>query len=216
MIKLVIADDHSMLREGFKTLLRKETDIEVVAEAGDGQELLQIVSTHLPDVVITDIQMPVMDGIEAMKKMKASYPAIGVIALSMYTENTMVINMLKAGAKGYLTKNTTRDELMEAIKSVYEGGSYFCDETSLALARLIDTSQLNPYQHETPVELTAKERDIIRFICKEYSTKQIAPMVKLTKRTVDSYRKNIQEKIGAKNVVGFVMYAIRNGLYSLE
>lgn len=216
MIKLVIADDHLMLREGFKTLLRKEANIQIVGEAENGRELLQIIEKVKPDVVITDIQMPLMGGVEATKRIRITYPKIGVIALTMYTENSMVIDMLKAGAKGYLTKNTSKEELIDAIDSVYAGENYFSNDTSPGLTRLINKNDLNPFRQENGAILSKKEISIIQLICQEYSTKQIAPEVHLTKRTVDSYREKIQEKIGAKNVVGIALYAIKNGLFALD
>jgi len=216
MIKLVIADDHLLIREGFKTLLRKQEEIEIVGEAENGRGLLDTVQRCRPDVVITDIQMPLMDGIEATRKMKELYPATGIIALSMFNENQLVIDMFKAGAKGYLIKNTDLEELIDAIKSVYNGGSYFCNDTSLTLTKLIDQHKLNPYEHGPKIELTEKEIGIIQLICQEYSSKQIAPLVHLTKRTVENYREKIQQKVGAQNVVGIVLFAIKNGLYSIH
>ena len=216
MIKLVIADDHFLIREGFKTLLKKQSEIQLVGEAENGRELLAVVASTAPDVVITDIQMPEQDGITATRLIKEQHPAVGIIALSMFNENHLVIDMFKAGAKGYLVKNTDERELIDAIRSVHAGGSYFCNDTSLTLARLIDQHKLNPYEHTPEVHLTEKEIGIIRLICQEYSSKQIAPLVKLTKRTVENYREKIQEKVGAQNVVGIVLYALRNGLFSLD
>lgn len=216
MIRVVLADDHYIFREGFKSLLDKQTEIILVGEAETGLELIQAVEKLEPDIVITDIQMPGLTGIEAAKRIRLHSPKIGIIAISMYTENSMIIDMLKAGARGYLSKNTGGEELALAIRTVYEGETYFSADTSPGMTKLIDKNNLNPFHLDKGVKLSEKEINIIQLICQEYSSKQIAPQVDLTKRTVDSYREKIQQKIGAQNVVGIVLYAIRNGLFILE
>jgi DNA-binding NarL/FixJ family response regulator len=213
-IKLVIADDHEIFRDGLKLLFRNQNVLELVGEAEDGKQLIEVVDKHKPDVVITDIKMPVMDGIEACKILKQKHPALGIIALSMFNDDDLLIDMIEAGAKGYLLKNTNKKELLKAAKSVYQGGSYYCNATSIKFTRLVNSSSSNPYK--TKLNLTTREKEIIMLICKQYSNKQIADELQLNIRTIESHREKIQEKIGSHNTAGIVLFAIRTKLYTLE
>src|SRR5258705_10066762 len=128
-IRIVIADDHEIFRNGFKLLLKNQNELELVGEAENGKDLLAVVSEQQPDVVVTDIKMPVMDGIAACKIIKKIHPAIEVIALSMFNEDNLIVDMLEAGARGYLLKNTNKHELLLAAKTVHEGNTYYCTAT---------------------------------------------------------------------------------------
>jgi DNA-binding NarL/FixJ family response regulator len=214
-IKLVIADDHEIFREGFKLLFKHQDHIQLVGEAEDGVKLIDVVDEQQPDIVITDIKMPRIDGIEATKLLKQKYPDLGIIALSMFNDDNLIVDMLEAGAKGYLLKNTSKEELIQAAKSVYEGGTYYCSATSKKLSQLLFDSSYNPYRHKK-VNLTPKEKEIIILICKEYCNKEIASTLDLKVRTVESYREKIQEKIGSRNMVGIVMYAVKTKLFRLD
>ena len=215
-IRIVIADDHEIFRSGFKVLFKDQKDLELVAEAEDGIHLLEIVDTVHPDIIITDIKMPRMDGIEACKILKDKYPAIGVIALSMFNDDNLIVDMLEAGARGYLLKNTNKQELLLAARLVHGGDSYYCNDTSKKLTYLIAKSNFNPYRRNNTPVLTEREKEIVILICKEYSNKEIASALNLKTRTIESYREKIQEKIGSRNMVGIVLYAIKKGLFNIK
>ncbi len=212
-IKLVIADDHEIFREGFKLLLRNQTTVELVGEAENGRELLQVVRQQQPDIVIVDIKMPVMDGIEACKAIRKEFPAIQVIALSMFNDDSLIVDMLEAGAKGYLLKNTNREELVQAASAVYKGNPYYCSATSEKLTRMIGESKFNPYRSKPAVKFTPRELDIIKLMCEQFTSKEIAQQLGLSIRTVESHREKIQEKAEAKNSIGIVVYAIKHELF---
>ncbi len=214
-IKIVIADDHEIFREGFKLLLKNQPELQLVGEAENGKELLEIAYREQPDVAIIDIKMPVMDGIEACQQIKKKFPDLKVIALSMFNDDNLIIDMLESGAKGYLLKNTNKNELLEATKAVFEGSTYYCSATSAKLTRMIAESKFNPYRDHPVQKFTARETDIIKLICEQYTNKEIATMLGLSIRTVESHRKNIQEKTAAKNLVGVVVYAIKHKIYQI-
>jgi DNA-binding NarL/FixJ family response regulator len=211
MIRVVIADDLPMFREGMHLLLDKQKELEITGEAGNGKELLDSVRQHRPDVVITDIEMPVMNGIEATKEIKKEFPETGVIALTMYGDDYLIEDMLEAGANGYLLKNTTSEELVTAVKTVHEGHPYFCNATSLRLSKLIAKNKI--LQDQKKADFSEKEIEIIQLICEQYASKEIADKTSLAHRTVEKYRDHIMQKTGSRNVVGIVIYAIKHGIY---
>jgi DNA-binding NarL/FixJ family response regulator len=200
-----------MFREGMHLLLDKQKELEITGEAGNGKELLDSVRQHRPDVVITDIEMPVMNGIEATKEIKKEFPETGVIALTMYGDDYLIEDMLEAGANGYLLKNTTSEELVTAVKTVHEGHPYFCNATSLRLSKLIAKNKI--LQDQKKADFSEKEIEIIQLICEQYASKEIADKTSLAHRTVEKYRDHIMQKTGSRNVVGIVIYAIKHGIY---
>lgn len=209
-IKVLICDDHLMFLEGLQLILHQYPQYEVCGEAGNGDELLLQVAEKQPAVVVTDIKMPGTDGIAATKKIKQEYPFIKVIALTTYGEEDIVMDMMNAGASGYVMKNTSKEELAEAINAAMAGGTYFCNNTSLKLSKMLATSQ----KIVLPLtEFSEKEKEIIRLICEQYASKQIADITNLSHRTIEKYRIRIMEKTGSSNVVGIVVYAMKNGLY---
>ena len=214
-IKIVIADDHPIFRDGFKVLLREQTDIQLVGEANNGEELIQLVKKVQPDVVITDIKMPVMDGIDASKFLSKHIPDIKIIALSVFNDDYLVVDMLEAGAHGYLLKNTTKQELFEAIKTVASGDVYYCNDTSVKMARLIGLSKFNPYNNTKTPRFSNREMEIMRLICEQFSNKEIAENLHLSIRTIESYREQIFEKTSSRNMVGVAIYAIKHNIYSI-
>lgn len=211
-IKLVIADDHEIFRDGFKLMLSKFPEIILVGEAGNGRELLELIEKQNPDVILTDIKMPVMDGIEATKKIAELYPDKGVIGLSMYDDDELIIEMLEAGAKGYLIKNAGKDQIIEAIKTVYTDEPYYCKTTSHKLTQMIAKSRFNPYKKTEKVEFSEREKEIIACICDEMTNKEIGDKLFISVRTVEGHRLKILEKMNVKNTVGLVVYAIKNGI----
>lgn len=214
-IKIVIADDHEIFREGFKLLLKNQQEVQLVGEADNGRELLAVAAQQQPDIVITDIKMPLMDGIEACKAIKAKHPDMQVIALSMFNEDNLIVDMLEAGARGYLLKNTNKHELLQAVRAVYDGSTYYCMATSGKLTRMIAESKFNPYRNQPVKKFTPREMEIIKLMCEQHTNKEIATLLRLSIRTVESHREKIQEKTGARNSIGIVIYAIKNDLYEI-
>jgi DNA-binding NarL/FixJ family response regulator len=213
-IRVILADDHEIFRDGFKAMLRKQPSVELIGEASNGKELVNLVRQLSPNVVITDIKMPLMDGLEATKIISKEFPEIGIVALSMIDEENLIIDMMEAGAKGYLLKNAHKTEIMEAIKAVNEHHIYYCDGASAKLTRMIAKNEKIPFiKKQVKPELTQKEIDVILFICQEMTNKEIAERLNLSIRTIEGYRDRIQEKIGARNAAGIVIYAIRNNIY---
>lgn len=215
VVRIVIADDHQIFREGVKLTLSKLTDVVMLAEASNGVQLVELVKKHQPQVVITDIKMPQMDGIEATRKIKAILPNVGIIALSMFDQDDLILDMLEAGASGYLLKNADKDEIAEAIRSVAVGDPYYCKTTNSKLTRLIASSRFNPYQRKLKPVFTEKELEIIELICKELTNKEIADKLFMSIRTVEGHRQKILDKMEVKNSVGLVIYALQNGIVRL-
>lgn len=209
--RIVLADDFPLLRESFSQMLNSEDSLYVAAEADNGEALLACIEDAQPSIVITDIEMPVLNGIEATKKIKELYPHIAVIALTMFDDGHLIVDMMEAGAKGYLLKKTSKEELLLAIDIVSKGGTYFCNNTSMKLSKMLAKSKMGA--DDETVHFSEKEKEIILLICEEYASKQIATLTNLGFRTVEKYRNQIMEKTGAKNMVGIVIYAIRNRIY---
>ncbi|RPD43612.1 MULTISPECIES: response regulator transcription factor [Chitinophagaceae] len=214
-LRLVLADDHELFRDGLQVMLKKQPTIETIGEASNGVELLYLVRTLHPDVVITDIKMPQMDGIEATRQLVKEFPKLPVIALSMFDEENLIVDMLEAGARGYLLKNASKQEIVAAIETVVDGEVYYCGNTSRKLAKLIATSKFDPRNHAKEPEFSAREVEIIQMICEELSNKEIAARLGLSVRTVEGHRERIQEKMNVRNMAGIVVYAIKHHLYKV-
>ena len=208
-IKIIIADDHEFVRTSFKTILQSQypLEIEFIAEAASGSELIEAVALHLPDIVITDIQMPEMDGIQACREIKERFPSISVLAFSMFTDTHNILGMLKAGATGYLAKTCNMGEIIEGIRSVSRHQSYYCSTISEKLYGTLVNSNQKRLKNKT-ILFGTQEIKVMRLICRQLSTKEIAVEMCLSPKTVEHYRQNILDKIGARNVVGIAVYAL--------
>lgn len=215
-IRIVIADDHDIFRNGFKLLLKGQKEIELVGEAENGRQLVEQADALLPDVVVTDIKMPVCDGVEACRQIKVKHPEIGVIALSSFNDDSLIVDMLEAGARGYMLKNTNKNELLQAVRAVHEGNTYYCMATSGKLTKMIAESRFNPYRARVRADFSDRELEVMRLICQQYTNKEIADLLHISVRTVETYRENIQEKAGAKNSVGIAMYALKKEFVRLD
>lgn len=213
-IRLVIADDHEIFRDGLALMLSKQDTLSLVGQAGDGRELVQLVSEQKPELVITDIKMPKLDGIGACKLMLKESPELKIIALSMFDEENLIVEMLEAGAKGYLLKNADKKEIVEAIFTVCEGNIYYCRDTTARLATLIVRSKFDPQKKKVAALFTDREREIIRLICQQHTAQEIGNRLFLSKRTVEGYRTKILEKMDVKNTAGVVVFALRQGMIS--
>jgi DNA-binding NarL/FixJ family response regulator len=212
-IKIVLADDHEIFRDGFNAMLKKQPSVELAGEASNGEELVELTRRVQPDVVVTDIKMPKMDGLQAVKIISKEFPNMGIIALSMIDEENLIVDMMEAGARGYLLKNAHKNEIVETIKAVNNGSIYYCDGVSTKLTRMIAKSDKIPFNKKSSrPELSQKEIDVIHLVCEEMTNKEIADRLNLT---IEGYRDRIQEKIGARNSAGIVVYAIRNKIYTI-
>jgi DNA-binding NarL/FixJ family response regulator len=215
-IRLAVADDHEIFLDGLALMLSRQEHITLVGQAADGRELVELVNAENPDVVMTDIKMPRMDGIAATRMLAQQNPAVRVIALSMFDEEDLIVEMLEAGAKGYLLKNADKQEILDAITSVYEDRVYYCKSTSAKLAGMIAKSKFNPYRQKETITFTDREQEIIRLICQQFTAQQIGERIFLSKRTVEGYRTRILEKMNVRNTAGVVMYALKNNLVKEE
>lgn len=215
-INIAIADDHEIFLDGLSLMLSRQEGFHICARASNGKQLIELVNREKPDVVLTDIRMPIVDGIECTKQLLQENPYLKIIALSMFDEENLIIEMLEAGAKGYLLKNAHKNEVIEAVISVYQNKNYYCNHTSALLASMIVRSKFNPYKQKQPVLLNDREKDIIKLICQQQTTQQIADKIYLSKRTVEGYRIKILEKINAKNIAGVVIFALKNNILKEE
>lgn len=213
-ISVVIADDHPAYLEGLKMMLRREKKINLTGEVADGLQLLELLIQVQPDVIVLDVHMPNMGGIEAIRQIAQLYPYIRMLALTMDSYDYMVVDVLEAGALGYLVKNAGKDEILEAIETVYQHQPYYSSTISLDTIRRISASEFNPHKN-TKLVLSDTEKQIIHGICKELTSKEIASELHFSVHTVDSYRKDISRKIGAKSMAGVVIFAIKMGIYKI-
>ncbi len=215
-VRVAIADDHAIFRDGLKMVLSKAAHIKLTAEAANGRELLALITKDPPDVVITDIKMPEMDGVAVTRYLSQHLPRVGVIALSMFDEDALITEMLNAGAISYLLKNSDKEEILEAVARTARHEPYYCRHTSMKLAKIIAQRRYNE-QHiagDAPA-LTEKEQEIVRLICAGYTARQIGQTIFMSERTVEGYRRRILEKMGVPNTVGLVIAAIRMGIYAV-
>lgn len=213
-ITIVIADDHPAFLEGLKTMLKREKSIDLIGEAENGVKLLSVLSRVQPDVIIIDIHMPKMDGIEAIRHITVLYPEIRILALTMQNQDYMIVDVLEAGALGYLLKDANKTEILEAIETVYLHQPYYSKTISFDTIKRISASQFNPHKN-TKFNLTDIDKQIIYCICKEMTSKEIAAELFLSIHTVESYRKDISKKIGAKSMAGVVIFAIKMGIFKV-
>jgi DNA-binding NarL/FixJ family response regulator len=208
MINVLIADDHPLLIDGIKSTLEGVEGISIVAEVNNGYQVLEQLDSGLAvDVILMDINMPKLDGLSCTKMLRKKYPDVKVIALSQYDEKRFVKQMVKNGAKGYLLKDTDKETLAKAIKTVYGGESYFCERLSMRLIsqelKTEDTKSLFP-------KLTDREIEILRLIGREYSSQEIADKLFISFHTVESHRANLMSKAGVKNTAGLIRWATEN------
>jgi DNA-binding NarL/FixJ family response regulator len=211
-IKVIIADDHVLYRAGVKTSLSIRNDVKVIAEADNGMHLLNLIKNIEADVILLDIQMPIMDGIATLPEIKKIAPHTKVIMLTMVDDNSMITKLMELGANSYLTKTSDSEIIYEAIKTCHEQEYYFNSLTNKAL--LSNLKQKNPVipQQLTPQEaqLNDKETMILRLMCEEKSTKEIADIVDLSPRTVEAIRDRLKVKTGSKTTTGLIMYAVKH------
>lgn len=210
-LRILLADDHKMFREALRSLLGMSSDLEVVAEAGDGLEVIRLVRETSPDIVCMDISMPGMNGIETTQQITATWPSIKVIALSAYPDQRYVMDMMSAGAAAYVTKAEAGDELLRAIDAVSRNHSYLCPD---AMDSVKDIFSSNKTPEKPSAKLGERERQVLALVAAGYTSAQVAEQLHVAASTIEVHRRNIMRKLGVHSVAGLTRYAIRNGLVS--
>lgn len=210
-IKLFILDDHQMLVDGIKALLLNEHDFTITGEATNAAKALALIDANIPDIVLSDINMPEMDGISFTRQLKKNHPNVKVLALSMFGERSMISEMLDAGASGYILKNTGKNELLQALKKIADGGMFFSDEIAAEMMKTL-SERGQKKEEENTIHFTSREKEIIQLIAKEYSNAQIGETLFISERTVETHRKNIFRKANTKTAVGLLKFAMEHKL----
>ncbi len=204
MIKIILVDDHPLFREGIAARLSMQGNIDIIAEAENGKQLLNQITTMHPDIVMMDISMPGMNGMDALEIMTEKFPHVSVIILSMHDDKEYILNVIRSGAAGYLLKDISGEEMIDAITKVYNGGKYFSNEVAAILAQ------------EDPQDggdiLTTREQLILRLISHGHNNKQIANELEISVRTVETHKRNVKHKLGIDTTSGLVRYAIEHRL----
>ena len=215
-IRILLADDHRIVRDGLRTLLEKQPDMEVVAEAEDGRTTVNLARKLQPDVIIMDITMPDLNGIDATRKIMTELPSAKVIALSMHSDRRFVSGSLEAGASGYLMKDCAFEELVSAIRSVMSSNRTYL---SPKVADIVVKNYVNKFSKNrmpTPPTLTNREREMLQLLAEGKTTKEIASGLHVSIKTVETHRRNIMSKLNSHSVADLIKYALREGLISLE
>jgi DNA-binding NarL/FixJ family response regulator len=217
-IRVIIADDHVLFRAGVKAALSAKKDIEIIAEADNGMHLLNMLKSIDTDVVLLDIQMPVMDGITALPEIKKINPGIKVIMLTLLDDHSMITKLMELGANSYLTKTSDSEIIYEAIKTCYDQEYFFNSLTNKALLTNLKQRNFPGPQRlmQQEAQLNEKETTILKLMCEEKSTKEIADIVDLSPRTVEAIRDKLKVKTGAKSTAGLIMYAVKHKILDNE
>lgn len=211
MINIAIADDHQLFRQGIIALLKTIDELNVVHEAADGTELINQLKQAPVDVILMDINMPQMNGIECAEKIKADSPEIKIIMLSMHADHETIQNAVKVGIDGYLPKDTEKEELEHAIQTVCNGERYFNESITGTIMEGLISRKVSQ-----PVRLTPREKDVLKLICEEHTTQEVADKLFIAFNTVETHRKNLLHKTGSKNSLGLLKFAIENNLFSSQ
>jgi len=213
-IKILLADDHTILRSGLRVLLERQPGFRVVAEASDGRETMDMAEAHSPDVAVVDVAMPRLNGIDAIRQIIAKNPRIAVIVLSMHADEGYVLRALKAGARGYLLKDSPESDLIGAIHAVHDGKAFF----SPAISKMLADDYLQNVQQrgveDTYELLTSREREVLHLLAEGRSNKEVATILELSPYTVETHRSNILQKLNLKGTPELILYAVRKGVIS--
>lgn len=209
-IKLLLVDDHTIVREGIKAFLSTQDDLKIVADAGNGQEAIEAAKKYSPDVILMDINMPTMNGLEAVSRLKRHAPNSKILMLTMHDNREYIAKVSRLGARGYLMKDTEPSEMVEAIHEVYDGNAYFGPEASRVLLEELSSPSDTEPEEEEPV-ITEREKEVLILIAEGGSNKGIADHLGVNVRTVETHRENLKRKLGIDSVAGLIKYAIRNG-----
>jgi DNA-binding NarL/FixJ family response regulator len=213
-IRVLLADDHTLMRRGLRLIVEQQPDLVVVGEAGDGRQAVTLVASLKPDVAVLDIGMPNLNGIEAAKQITDGKSGAAVVILSMHADETYILRALKAGARGYLLKDSAEPDLVRAIRSVAEGKSFFSPAVSKVLLEdYVKTLQRTGSEDSYDL-LTPREREILQLIAEGKSNKDVANLLNLSVYTVETHRANLMEKVKLKSVPELILYAVRKGIIS--
>ncbi|MBN2519582.1 MAG: response regulator transcription factor [Bacteroidales bacterium] len=213
--KIIIVDDHDIFRDGIKSLLSFEGIAEVIAEAKNGKEFIDLLDNHSPDIVMMDIDMPVMNGIEATRLALTKKPQLNILVFTMFGEENYYYQMIEAGAKGFLLKSSSKSELEKAIHEVYTGQSYFSNDLLRQIIFKIGKHKPVKSSNKEFIIFSEREKDVIRLLCKGLSTIEISDEIHLSPKTIENYRAKILQKTQCKNSIQLVVYAIKNGLVEI-
>ena len=214
-IKILIADDHKITRYGLRSLIEDETNMKVVAEAGDGRSAIALTQKFKPHVIIMDISMPDLNGMEATREIVAEFPDIKILALSMHSHRKYVIGMFRAGASGYILKNCAFDELVSAINAIITDKTYI--SPSLVDTVMKDYKQLLKTENiRSPLELTSREREVLQLVAEGFKTKNIASRLNVSQKTVEKHRQQIMDKLKIRSIAELTKYALQEGITSFD
>ena len=213
-IRILLADDHTVVRDGLRALLEKQPDMSVVGEAADGRDSIRLAEEHSPDVVIMDIGMPNLNGIEATRRILAANPRTNVVMLSMHQDESYVLRSLKAGAKGYLLKDSLRSEVIDAIRAVMQGRSFLTRKVSRMLQEDYMQQLESRGLDDSYDLLTDREREILQMVAEGKSNKEVAALLNISQTTVETHRAHILQKLGLHSVPELILYAVRKGIIS--
>lgn len=213
-IRVLIVDDHQLVRDAIRMYLQAMREAEVVGEASDGDQVLEFLQQESVDVILLDINLPDLDGIEVATQVKKQWPQVHILALTMLQETQYVRQMLRTGAEGYLLKSCTQEDLIEAIRTIARGETYFGKDIMKTVMHAMTPKARYLSPRFTPVELTKRELEVLALITQELSNQEIAERLYISVRTVEVHKRNLIEKTGSKNIVGLVLYAIEHGLVS--
>jgi DNA-binding NarL/FixJ family response regulator len=210
-IRILLVDDHEIMREGMCALLRKHSEFEVVGQAADGRKALELTQQLTPDVVIMDVGMPNLNGIDATRQILAISPGVKIMALSTHSDGSIVAKMIKYGATGYMLKESAFSELIAGLQTMINGKTFLCSK----IAKVVFSDYVNMITNPKwsgGDGLSLREREVLQLVAEGHTTKEIATVLKLSPKTVDSHREHIMEKLGIRNIAGLTKYAIREGL----
>lgn len=213
MINILIADDHTMFVDGIESILKAEADLFVSGRCFDGPSVIEFLKNNPVDLVLLDVNLPHMSGIEVCKELKANFPEVKVLAISMFNEESFVSEILNHGAKGYILKNTGRDELLKAIRTVGAGESFFSnDVTETIMKSLMNQRKASSKSNTFFPKLSRREKEVLKLIAQEFTTQEIADNLFISLKTVESHRSSLLSKLNARNSVGLVRIALENNL----
>lgn len=220
-IKIALADDEVLFRKGIAFLLQRKKNIDIIFEGSNGQELISFLRENShngtnPDIIIIDLKMPIINGVEATKIIHEEFPEIKIIALTSYNTKSFIANMIDVGAASYLVKNTTPQELMTTISEVYTNGFYYNDDVLQVIHEYLISPKKKVKSRYLDEQLTNREVEVLKLICKQFSGAEIAEKLFLSTRTVEGHRNNLLRKTECKNMIGLIVYAINNEYVSLE